>query len=93
MQIDYEPAKNEKNIRERGLSFDQVTGFRWFDAAVDEDTRQIYSERRFIAVGYLDNRLHVLCFAETELGIRVISFRKANKREAKNHDKTLTTDQ
>ncbi len=93
MQISYDPTKNEKNVRERGLSFDEVLRFRWFDARVDEDTRKIYPERRFVAVGYLDNRLHVLCFAETELGIRVISFRKANKREASNHDKTLTTDQ
>lgn len=92
MEITYDPAKNEKNIRERGLSFDGAAGFRWVDASVDEDTRKAYPERRFVAVGYLDNRLHVLCFAETELGIRVISFRKANKREARDHDKTLTID-
>jgi uncharacterized DUF497 family protein len=92
MQITYDPTKNERNIRERGLSFDEAVGFRWGDASVDEDTRKPYPERRFVAIGYLDNRLHVLCFAETELGIRVISFRKANKREARDHDKTLTID-
>ena len=92
MKITYDPAKNEKNIRERELSFDDVSGFRWVDANVDEDVRKIYPERRFVAAGYLNNRLHMLCFAETELGIRVISFRKANKREARDHDKTLTTD-
>jgi uncharacterized protein len=34
-----------------------------------------------VALGYLDERLHVLCFTETHDGIRVISFRKANSRE------------
>jgi uncharacterized DUF497 family protein len=29
--------------------------------------------------------LHVLVFSETEDGIRVISFRKANDREGKKH--------
>ena len=36
-------------------------------------------------LGYLDERLHVLVFGETEDGIRVISFRKANDREGKKH--------
>ena len=47
----------------------------------------------FIAVGSLDERLHVLCFTPIAGGVRVISFRKANEREAKRHGKTLTLDQ
>jgi len=38
---------------------------------------------RWQALGFLDDRLHMLVFAETATGIRVISFRKANKREVK----------
>jgi len=34
--------------------------------------------------------LHVLVFSETEHGIRVISFRKANPREGAKHGFTLT---
>ena len=34
----------------------------------------------------LDGRLHFVCFTETEKGIRVISFRKANKREVKRYE-------
>jgi uncharacterized DUF497 family protein len=36
--------------------------------------------------------VHVLCFVETETGIRVIGFRKANIREAKSHGKPQTLD-
>lgn len=47
-------------------------------------------EDRVVSVGYLRDRLHVLCYLETERGIRVISFRKANEREAKKYG-TLKT--
>ncbi|MGH8570426.1 MAG: BrnT family toxin [Gammaproteobacteria bacterium] len=47
--------------------------------ADDDDTRQA-PEPRFVAVGYLDNRLHGLCFTPREGGIRVISFRWAAQR-------------
>lgn len=51
-----------------------------------------YGEVRRIAVGYLDQRLHVLCYMPTASGIRVISFRKANAREGKKYGKEKTTD-
>ena len=92
MEIAYDPAKSARNTHERGLSFERAAEFGWDDAIVDEDKRKPYPERRFVAVGYLDARLHVLCFAETPTGIRVISFRKANPREIKDHGKTLTLD-
>ena len=37
----------------------------------------------------LEDRLHVLCFSETNLGIRVISLRKANQREEKRYEKDI----
>ncbi|MEW9570760.1 BrnT family toxin [Rhodanobacter sp. Si-c] len=51
-----------------------------------EDTRQDCGEVRWQAPGLLDGRLHMLVFAETATGIRVISFRKANKREVKRYE-------
>lgn len=90
MKITFDPIKNEKNIRDRALSFERAAEFRWVNAKIQEDTRKEYAERRFVAVGYLDNRLHVLCFAETMDGIRVISFRKANIREVNYYEKTNT---
>lgn len=57
-----------------------------------QDTRKPYPEPRFVAIGFLDARLHVLCFTPVAGGIRVISFRKANVREVKNYEQTRTTD-
>ncbi len=60
-------------------------------ALVFTDTRKVYGETRYIALCDLDRWLHVLCFTETRTGIRVISFRKANAREARRYGKTHTT--
>ncbi|MEB3309954.1 MAG: BrnT family toxin [Snowella sp.] len=92
MEISFDPAKNAKNIRDRGLSFEQVAEFDFQKAIFLIDDRQDYGEIRYIAVGYLHNRLHILCFTQTLTGIRVISFRKANPREAKKYGKSKTLD-
>jgi len=92
MEIDFDPIKNEKNIRERGLSFERVSEIDFNNAMVFPDTRKEYGETRYIALCYLDRRLHVLCFTETQTGIRVISFRKANEREANRYGKAQTID-
>jgi hypothetical protein len=92
MKITYDLTKNEHNIRVRGLSFDCAVDFYFENSIIWADERKEYGETRYIALGYLFKRLHVLCFTETEEGIRVISFRKANTREGKKHGKPLTQD-
>lgn len=92
MKISFDPVKNEKNLRERGLSFERAVEFDFSTAGVDIDNRRDYGETRYVAAGYLDGRLHILCFTEAAHGIRVISFRKANSREAKKYGKPLALD-
>jgi uncharacterized protein len=88
--ITYDPAKNERNIRERGLSFDHAAGFDFETAVFHTEVRK--GEVRRVAIGYLDKRLHVLCYLPKPDGIRVISFRKANAREATKYGKAQTID-
>ncbi|WP_092416245.1 BrnT family toxin [Collimonas sp. OK307] len=92
MAITYDANKSNRNIAERGLSFDRVADFDFDTALFAVDDRHDYSETRIVAIGYLDSRLHVLCFVETESGIRVISFRKANSREVKDYETQKATD-
>ncbi|WFF39305.1 BrnT family toxin [Moraxella nasibovis] len=89
MKITYDPAKNQRNIDERGLSFDEAIDFEFLTAKVAVDERFDYGETRYIAVGFLGSRLHVLVFTPICDGIRVISFRKANKREIKDYEQTF----
>jgi uncharacterized DUF497 family protein len=88
VEITYDSAKNERNIRERGLSFDRAAGFDFATAMIIPEVRN--GEQRRVAVGYLDNRLHVLCYIPNPDGIHVISFPKANKRESKRYGKPQT---
>ena len=87
MRVHFDPEKNERNIRERGLSFEFAKDFSFESALVLVDDRREYGEARYVALGYLAERLHVLCFAEAIDGIRVISFRKANPREVARYAK------
>ncbi len=92
MEISFDPAKNDRNIRKRGLSFDRAADFDFETASYSFDKRREYGEDRIVALGFLDGRLHVMCFVETENGIRVISFRRANFREVKKYEERKTLD-
>jgi len=89
MSISYDPTKNQRNLEQRGLSFDQVTDLDWDNAWIFEDKRNEYNEVRYIAYSMLNERLHFVCFTETNDGIRVISFRKANSREVKRYEQEI----
>jgi uncharacterized DUF497 family protein len=84
--ITYDPDKNEKNIRERGISFDRAADFEWSGALVVEDTRKDYGEPRFQALGFIEGRLHMLVFMPRGADTHVISLRKANKREVMRYE-------
>lgn len=85
MDIAFDPEKSARNETERGLPFSMVEDFIWETALVATDDRFDYGEDRWVAIGYIGARLFVLVFTETEGGIRVISFRRANTREAKRY--------
>jgi uncharacterized DUF497 family protein len=92
VEVTYDPAKNNRNIRERRLPFGRAANFDFATAVIDIDRRRDYGEIRVVALGYLDCRLHVLCYVETEIGIRVISLRKANARETRRYANTKAAD-
>jgi uncharacterized DUF497 family protein len=88
VEITFDPRKSERNLRERSLGFDQATEFDFASASYFNELRN--GEHRLVAVGYLKSRLHILCFLPKQGGVRVISFRKANDREARKYGKAKT---
>jgi uncharacterized DUF497 family protein len=86
MEIDFDPVKNARNIEVRGLPFKRAVEFNFETALFWIDSRRVYPEVRISALGLLGERVYSLVFSETEEGIRVISFRKANKREVKRYE-------
>lgn len=83
MRITFNPAKNDRNIAEHGLSFERVAELDWLAAIALEDTRRDYGERRVRVLAPLDGRLHVAVVTYRDDAVHVISFRKANRREVR----------
>ena len=84
MNISYDPAKNERNIRERGLDFNRAAEFE-FDTAIVKLVER-HGELRWVAIGYLDGLLHKLCFLDRPRGIRVISFHRVGRKERREYE-------
>ena len=85
MKIEFDPEKNAKNIRERGLPFTLADEFDWTTALIAPSSR--HGETRFFAIGYIGNRLHALVFTKSGATLRVISLRRAHKMEVKRYEK------
>jgi uncharacterized DUF497 family protein len=92
-KLEFDPLKSARNARERGLPFERAADFEWEEAVVVADTRREYGEARLVATGFLDGRLHVLCFVRIAEGIRVISLRRANAREVAEYEQAKAVDE
>lgn len=82
MRRGYDPGKNARNIRERGLPFDAVAALDRTGAVVRRDTRQDYGEERYqaLADGF-DGNPYVVVFTMREDTMWVINFRRAHDKE------------
>ena len=87
MKLEFDPAKRDKTLAERGLDFARAGEI--FDGLhlTGQDTRQEYTEDRFITVGHLEGRLVVLVWTPRGDLRRIISMRKANDREKAFYDR------
>lgn len=88
MQLSFDPAKNARNIEERGLTFNLVSELNWANAVIEEDTRKDYGELRFRVLGCIDERLYAIVFTPRADKLHIISLRKANSREVERYGKT-----
>ena len=83
---DFSSAKEALNQAKHGVAFAAAEGFDWSTALVAEDLRKDYGEQRFVALGKIGRRVHVLVFTPRGKKVWLISLRKANAREVKRHD-------
>ena len=71
------------------MPFSKAADLDWENAVYYEDNRKDYPEPRIIALGFIELRLHVICFTPIKGGVRIISFRKANKREVQYYEQEI----
>ncbi len=88
MNIEFDPAKDVANIEKHGISLQCASDLEWDDAIYWIDLRQQYGEQRTSAIGYIGNRLHFVAFVDRDQARRIISLRKANKREMRRYAET-----
>ncbi|WP_422023704.1 BrnT family toxin [Pyruvatibacter mobilis] len=87
MEFEWDDAKAAANLAKHGVAFDEILDFRWDRAILLEDTRRDYGEPRYIALGPIASRIYVVVFTRRSPAIRLISLRKANRREVASYER------
>ena len=59
--IQFDPAKDAKNIDKHGVSLAAAEGFEWEQAVTWPDRRRDYGEDRIAGLGYIGDRLFMWC--------------------------------
>jgi len=81
MRIEYDAARSRRNAERRGVPFagalELLNGPHLTRSAVRRD----YGEERVIAYGLIGRRMHVCVYTLRGDAYRIISLRKANRRE------------
>ena len=81
MKYEWNESKCKANIAKHGVDFIAAEDFNWSSAIEVIDDRIDYGEERWITLGLIGNHLYVLIYTIRVDTIRIISLRKANKRE------------
>ena len=89
MQYEWDENKREANLDKHDVDFLAALEFDWQTALVYEDACSGYEEHRFWTLGLIQERVHVLVFTCRESFVRIISLRKANKRETRRYAEQL----
>ena len=87
MLLEFDEAKSAKNLKERGIGFERFADMDLETAVSIEDARTDYRERRIRMFGHIEGRLHVAVITYRGDKVRVISLRRANRREERKYAK------
>ncbi len=89
MQIEFDPAKDTANQTKHGVSLSMAGELDWEAALVWVDERFEYRETRMIALAPKTEILCYVAFVDRGELRRVISLRRANRREVKHYVENL----
>lgn len=81
MEFEWDEAKSERNRVERGLPFRLASKLFAGSVVELEDARQDYGEVRISAIGEADDEILVCIYTIRDGRRRIISLRRANRKE------------
>lgn len=83
-KFEWDDNKNKLNITKHSVDFVDAIGIFDNQMFVWQDTRKEYAEKRYIGMGCINERAMIVIYAERPPNIiRLISCRRANRREQK----------
>ena len=85
MQIEFDPAKDAANQIKHGVSLAMASELDWEAALVWIDARFEYNEMRMVALAPKTETLYCVAFVDRSGVRRIISLRRANRREVKHY--------
>ena len=93
VSYEWDETKRADNFAKHGIAFSLVEGFEWETVFIASDARRDYGESRYSAFGLIEDRLFNLVFTPRAGKVRVISLRRANRREVHHYvDQTQNQD-
>jgi len=88
VKITFDPAKDKSNIAKHEISLALASELEWESAVTWPDTRKNDGESRVAGIGYIGLRLYAMVFVDRADDRRIISLRKANRREVERYAQT-----
>lgn len=90
-EFEWDPKKADENLKKHEVAFaEAITVFGDPLARIFDDPDHSDDERREIIIGYsTKSRLLLVSFTERPARVRVISARKASKRERQAHEQAI----
>ena len=85
MHFEFDPAKDVTNQAKHGVSLSAAGELDWEAALVWVDDRFEYGEMRMIALAPKTQILYCVAFVDRGQARRIISLRRANRREVKHY--------
>lgn len=91
MEFEWDTNKAARNVAKHGVRFDYATRIFLDERRVDTvDIRRDYEEERRMTLGMIEGKLFSVAYTVRRDAIRMISARKANDRERRHYDETLS---
>lgn len=81
MKFEWDPAKHEKNLRVRGIGFDEAALIFEGEVIVWPDTRADYGEARINAIGDANGKLLRVTYTMRGEAVRIITAWRANRKD------------
>ena len=85
MRIEFDPDKDRLNSEKHGVSLSAAAYLEWDAGLTWDDARKAYGEPRRCGLVPMRDRLYHVVFVDRGRQRRIISLRKANRREVQRY--------